>query len=218
MAERPRREKVVTAADLKRKVDRENLRAAREGKKSRLESLVIEEEDNVYDVLDEDQYEDLVRKRRQREDFVVDDEGLGYYDDGEEHAYEREEEKLQRNLAEKEARKKSGVSTISAEALRKARRLGQLSEGSGRGGAGAKEGLFKYVQRAGASVGPASNAGGRRIGPPPRLMTFLGLKKARGQLRTRSSTGSSRSSNPNSTSWWPVQTTQPPGAGPSPPP
>eukprot|EP00624_Nannochloropsis_granulata_P002925 evm.model.NODE_24774_length_12371_cov_25.832430.2 len=160
MAERPRREKVVTAADLKRKSDRENLKAAREGKKSRLDSLVIEEEDNVYDVMDEDEYEDLVRKRRQREDFVVDDEGLGYYDDGEEHAYEKEEEQQQRNLAEKEARKKTGVSTISAEALRKARRLGQLSEGASKGGAGAKEGLFKYVQRAGASVGPATAVGG----------------------------------------------------------
>ncbi|GAB5035819.1 dna polymerase alpha catalytic [Nannochloropsis oceanica] len=160
MAERPRREKVVTAADLKRKSDRENLKAAREGKKSRLDSLVIEEEDNVYDVMDEDEYEDLVRKRRQREDFVVDDEGLGYYDDGEEHAYEKEEEQQQRNLAEKAARKKTGVSTISAEALRKARRLGQLSEGVSKGGAGAKEGLFKYVQRAGASVGPATAGGG----------------------------------------------------------
>ena len=158
MAERPRREKVVTAADMKRKADRENLKAAREGKKSRLDMLEIEAEDNVYDVMDQDEYEDLVRKRRQREDFVVDDEGLGYYDDGEEHAYEREEEQQQRNLAEKEARKKVGVSTISAEALKKARRLGQLSEGA-KGGSG-KEGLFKYVQRAGASVGPAT-AGGK---------------------------------------------------------
>lgn len=189
MAERPRREKVVTAADLKRKVDRENLRAAREGKKSRLESLVIEEEDNVYDVLDEDQYEDLVRKRRQREDFVVDDEGLGYYDDGEEHAYEREEEKLQRNLAEKEARKKSGVSTISAEALRKARRLGQLSEGSGRGGAGAKEGLFKYVQRAGASVGPASNAGGKANRSSSEIDDLPGAEKSKGTTKDKELNG-----------------------------
>ena len=41
MAERPRREKVLTAADLKRKADRENLKAAREGKKSRLDTLVV---------------------------------------------------------------------------------------------------------------------------------------------------------------------------------
>lgn len=66
-----------------------------------------------------------------------------------------------KHQAEKEARKKAGASTISAEALRKARRLGQLSDkaaastGAGAGGGG-KEGLFKYVQRAGAAVGPAT--------------------------------------------------------------
>jgi hypothetical protein len=41
MAERPKREKVLSAADLKRKADREALKAAREGKKSRLDSLVV---------------------------------------------------------------------------------------------------------------------------------------------------------------------------------
>lgn len=41
MADRPRREKVLSAADLKRKADREALKAAREGKKSRLDSLVV---------------------------------------------------------------------------------------------------------------------------------------------------------------------------------
>lgn len=41
MAERPKREKVLTAADLKRKADRDALKAAREGKKSRLDSLVV---------------------------------------------------------------------------------------------------------------------------------------------------------------------------------
>lgn len=55
-----------------------------------------------------------------------------------------------------EARKKAGVSTISAEALKKARRLAQLGEKAGAGGGSGKEGLFKYVQRAGASIGPSS--------------------------------------------------------------
>lgn len=65
-----------------------------------------------------------------------------------------------KHQAEKEARKKAGASTISAEALRKARRLGQLSDkaaaSTGAGAGGGKEGLFKYVQRAGAAVGPAT--------------------------------------------------------------
>lgn len=33
----------------------------------------MKEEDDVYDVLDEKDYESLVNSRRQREDFVVDD-------------------------------------------------------------------------------------------------------------------------------------------------
>lgn len=39
--ERPKREKVLTAADLKRKAELEELKAAREGKKSRLESMEV---------------------------------------------------------------------------------------------------------------------------------------------------------------------------------
>ena len=45
----------------------------------------MQEEDDVYDEVDEDTYKELVKSRRQREDFVVDDDDLGYADDGEEH-------------------------------------------------------------------------------------------------------------------------------------
>lgn len=40
--------------------------------------------DEVYDEVTEEEYQDLVRKRQQADDFVVDDDGLGYADDGEE--------------------------------------------------------------------------------------------------------------------------------------
>ena len=33
----------------------------------------IREEDDVYDIVNEEEYESLVQSRRQREDFVVDD-------------------------------------------------------------------------------------------------------------------------------------------------
>lgn len=33
----------------------------------------FDDEDNVYELMDDDQYGELVRQRRQREDFVVDD-------------------------------------------------------------------------------------------------------------------------------------------------
>lgn len=39
--ERPKREKVLTAADLKRKAELEELKATREGKKSRLENMEV---------------------------------------------------------------------------------------------------------------------------------------------------------------------------------
>ena len=70
----------------------------------------MEEEDNVYDLVEEDQYVKLVEGRRSESSFVVDDskskrycmnpsqillnqlrtthahlDGMGYYDDGEEH-------------------------------------------------------------------------------------------------------------------------------------
>ena len=38
----------------------------------------------VYDLVDDNEYQDLVDKRRQADDFVVDDDGLGYVDYGEE--------------------------------------------------------------------------------------------------------------------------------------
>jgi hypothetical protein len=38
----------------------------------------------VYDLVDDNEFQDLVDKRRQADDFVVDDDGLGYVDYGEE--------------------------------------------------------------------------------------------------------------------------------------
>jgi DNA polymerase alpha subunit A len=47
-----------------------------------------DEDDTIYDVVSEDKYAEIVRDRRKREEFVVDDDGTGYYDDGEEHLFE----------------------------------------------------------------------------------------------------------------------------------
>lgn len=43
----------------------------------------LKEEDDVYKVVNEDEYADLVSKRQQ-DDWIVDDDGTGYYDDGRE--------------------------------------------------------------------------------------------------------------------------------------
>ena len=49
------------------------LRAQRASGKTRLESYQIEEQGTVYDVVDEEGYKKVVRKRLDQDDFVIDD-------------------------------------------------------------------------------------------------------------------------------------------------
>ena len=67
----------------KRKALLEDLKRNKQGG-SRLDSFELEEEEDVFDIVDEDEYAQIVEKRRQGNDFVVDDNGIGYRDDGEE--------------------------------------------------------------------------------------------------------------------------------------
>ena len=60
------------------------LRAARAGGKTRLSSYQVEDQGAVYDEVDEEGYKKVVRGRLNRDDFVVDDTGEGYADDGRE--------------------------------------------------------------------------------------------------------------------------------------
>ena len=60
------------------------LRAQRAGGKSRLESYQVEDNGAVYDEVDEEGYKKVVRGRLDKDDFVVDDTGEGYADDGRE--------------------------------------------------------------------------------------------------------------------------------------
>ncbi|KAK2740212.1 DNA-directed DNA polymerase alpha catalytic subunit pol1 [Myotisia sp. PD_48] len=60
------------------------LRALRASGKKRLTSYEVEETDDIYDQIDEEGYKKLVRRRLDRDDFVVDDNGEGYADDGRE--------------------------------------------------------------------------------------------------------------------------------------
>lgn len=52
--------------------------------KSYLSSYQIEEAQDIYDQVDEEGYKTRVRERLNRDDFVVDDNGNGYADDGRE--------------------------------------------------------------------------------------------------------------------------------------
>lgn len=60
------------------------LRALKESGKKRLESYQVEEEADLYEEVDEDGYKKIVRERLNQDDFVIDDNGEGYADDGRE--------------------------------------------------------------------------------------------------------------------------------------
>ncbi|PVI07384.1 hypothetical protein DM02DRAFT_703350 [Periconia macrospinosa] len=60
------------------------LRALRASGKTRLSTYEVEEEEQLYDEVDEEGYKKLVRGRLEEDDFIVDDNGEGYVDDGRE--------------------------------------------------------------------------------------------------------------------------------------
>ena len=53
------------------------------GPKSALDAVQFSDPEDVYETLTESEYRAYVERKREREDFVVDDDGLGYHDDGE---------------------------------------------------------------------------------------------------------------------------------------
>ncbi len=60
------------------------LRELRATGKTRLSTYQVAEEEQVYDEVDEEGYKRVVRGRLDRDDFVIDDNGEGYADDGRE--------------------------------------------------------------------------------------------------------------------------------------
>ena len=60
------------------------LRALRASGKKRLATYEVEEQGDVYDEVDDEGYKKVIRNRLDEDDFVVDDNGLGYADDGRE--------------------------------------------------------------------------------------------------------------------------------------
>ncbi|KAI1376768.1 hypothetical protein F4677DRAFT_417926 [Hypoxylon crocopeplum] len=73
------------------------LRALRASGKKAYDSYEVEKEQDLYEEVDENQYKKIVRDRLNEDDFVVDDNGEGYADDGREewdrvHTYESESE------------------------------------------------------------------------------------------------------------------------------
>ncbi|KAK6866177.1 hypothetical protein PG995_002705 [Apiospora arundinis] len=60
------------------------LRALRASGKKAIDSYEVEDTADLYDEVDENQYKKIVRERLNQDDFVVDDNGEGYADDGRE--------------------------------------------------------------------------------------------------------------------------------------
>ncbi|PGH27065.1 hypothetical protein AJ80_01251 [Polytolypa hystricis UAMH7299] len=60
------------------------LRALRASGKKRLATYEVEDEGDIYEEVDEEGYKKLVRQRLDQDDFVIDDNGEGYADDGRE--------------------------------------------------------------------------------------------------------------------------------------
>jgi DNA polymerase alpha subunit A len=60
------------------------LRELRASGRTRLDTYQVEEQDQLYEEVDEENYKKVVRRRLDQDDFVVDDNGEGYADDGRE--------------------------------------------------------------------------------------------------------------------------------------
>jgi len=109
--------------------------AARRSGRSRLDEYEVKDETPVYDEYTEEEYRGLVESRREREDFVVDDDGLGYHDDGEEDVGPRAVDRANGSPGEGgggEGEEGGGTETAAQAAARlrrKARRLNATESG-----------------------------------------------------------------------------------------
>ena len=83
--------------------------------------------DSVFETVTEEEYMDLVDSRRAREDFVVDDDGLGYHDDGEE--YLGDEAGIEADGRKTDSGKRTGSSAIDEKTLKRARKLNRAARG-----------------------------------------------------------------------------------------
>lgn len=86
------------------------LRALRASGKKRLDTYKVEEEQDLYEEVDEEGYKKVVRARLDRDDFVIDDNGEGYADDGrEEWMGERRDDSASGSDGEVPLRGKAGI-------------------------------------------------------------------------------------------------------------
>jgi DNA polymerase alpha subunit A len=90
------------------------LTAIKKGHGSALDALNFDDDVDVYDNVDDDEYKTLVRKRLDRDDFVVDDNGEGYVDDGREDWDEEKPYDDSESDGDKRRKGKTGTSQTSS--------------------------------------------------------------------------------------------------------
>jgi len=114
------------------------------GHRSKLDRVTFAEPEDVYETMDEEQYREYVERKRQREDFVVDDDGLGYHDDGEYdiRAFQDDDHDGNSHSAanQRNRKKGNGTAALTKEALRKARKTKALQSAHGAVAGGDGEG------------------------------------------------------------------------------
>jgi DNA polymerase alpha subunit A len=76
---------MVSKAETVARADRlAQLRALRAAGKTGFDAYEVKEAESIYETVDDEAYKKVVRSRLDQDDFVVDDNGEGYLDDGRE--------------------------------------------------------------------------------------------------------------------------------------
>ncbi|KAF0701119.1 Aste57867_8416 [Aphanomyces stellatus] len=107
-----------------------------ESKKSSRIEMYNAQEGSIYQELTEEEYNDLVRKRREELPFVEDDEGgMGYYDDGEEQYFEDDgdldEEIVDTDDVDIQGKKRPSSGALSSSYVKRAKRMQRAKLGTG---------------------------------------------------------------------------------------
>jgi DNA polymerase alpha subunit A len=91
-------------------------------------------ENSIYQELTEEEYNDLVRKRREELPFVEDDEGgMGYYDDGEEQYFDDDpdnDEEMVNEEVEHDGKKRPNSGALSSAYVKRAKKMQRAKLGS----------------------------------------------------------------------------------------
>ncbi len=115
-----------------------------------------DEDDGLYDEVTEEEYQALVRKRQANDDFVVDDNGLGYADDGEEYLQRQlDDEDLGKDDKKQKSSKRNMSNSLSCDALKKARKLNRLSMDKAKEEGGSAS-IRQYMKSTNRAVGPGA--------------------------------------------------------------